>query len=153
MYFDVGLVLLACTLFVLFRWKMCNILIPCKCSTGRLAHYQTFFMFYELGKYNYDKKMCNNMCSILYMYFLCITSCLMLKLEIHFGPPWFANFFELRFTIVVLKKMLLVGVSEYVVYGIAQHVNSHWVLFWEILFGFSNEYLNCIWKIIRAHVV
>ena len=74
-------------------------------------------------KYNYDKKMCNNVYSILYMYFLCITSCLMLKLDI-FGPPWFANFFELRFTIVVLKKMLLVGVSEYVVYGIAQHENS-----------------------------
>ena len=43
-------------------------------------------------KYNYDKKMCNNVYSNLYMYFLCITSCLMLKLKIYFGPPWFASF-------------------------------------------------------------
>ena len=51
------------------------------------------------------------------------------KVRNTFWAAMICKLFELRFTIVVLKKMLLVGVSEYVVYGIAQHVNSHWVLF------------------------
>ena len=37
----------------------------------------------------------------------------------YFWAAMICKLFELRFTIVVLKKMLLVGVSEYVVYGIA----------------------------------
>ena len=57
-------------------------------------------------KYNYDKKMCNNMYSILYMYFLCITSCLMLKLEILFGPPWFANFLSFVSQLLFWKNVV-----------------------------------------------
>ena len=61
----------------------------------------------------------------------------------YFWAAMICKLFWASFHNCCFEKMVLVGVSEYVVYGIAQHVNSHWVLFWEILFGFSNEYLNC----------
>ena len=115
MYFDVGLVLLACTLFVLFRWKMCNILIPCKCSTGRLAHYRTFFMFYELENTIMIRK-CATLCTrkktytnVFSMYHF------MFNVKVrYFWAAMICKLFSLSFVLQLLLWMLLVGVSEIV---------------------------------------
>ena len=126
--------LLVCKLFVLFRWKMCNILIPCKCSTGRLAHYRTFFMFYELENTIMIRK-CATLCTrkktytnVFSMYHFMFN----VKVRYFWAAMICKLFFELRFTIVALNVVSWCerNCDVAVVYGIAQHVNSHhWVLF------------------------
>ena len=59
---------------LLLRWKMCNILIPCKCSTGRLAHYQHFHVLW-VRKYNYNKN-ATGYTLFVDVILLCIISCL-----------------------------------------------------------------------------
>jgi hypothetical protein len=83
--------LLACVAahFVLFRWKMCNILIPCKCSTGRLAHITNIFHVLWVRKYNYNKKMQHCVYNTLCIFYVSLDVILSI-----FGPPWFAKLLE-----------------------------------------------------------